>query len=61
MKTAKRRIRWGRRAAMLLVYDIVAINVAAFFGVWMRFDFSFARIPAEYWNHFRDNAVINTI
>ena len=61
MKTAKRRIRWGRRAAMLLIYDIVAINVAAFFGVWMRFDFSFAQIPAEYWNHFRDYAVINTI
>lgn len=61
MKTAKRSIRWGRRAALLFAYDIVAINVAAFLGVWMRFDFSFGHIPAEYWNHFRYYMLINTI
>lgn len=36
------------RALLFVFMDIVAACVAAFMGVWLRFDFSVANIPAEY-------------
>jgi FlaA1/EpsC-like NDP-sugar epimerase len=61
MKEAKREIHWGKRAFVLMIYDIVAINLAAFMGVWVRFDFHISQIPQEYWEHFTKYALINTL
>ena len=49
----KRRVRVI--AAMLAVYDFVAVNLAYFLGLWLRFDCTFSRIPStylEHWLHF---------
>ena len=39
---------WQGIAAFLLLYDIVAVNLAYFLGLWLRFDSSFSRIPMRY-------------
>ena len=33
---------------LLLVYDIVAINLAYFVALWLRFDCHFSQIPDKY-------------
>ena len=37
-----------KRAMMIAVLDVLAIGVAYFIGLWLRFDFHFAAIPSEY-------------
>ena len=37
---------WQIIALLLVVYDIIAINIAFFAALWIRFDFSFA-FPVE--------------
>lgn len=61
MKFRRGDIVWGKRAIMLVIYDIVAINLSAFIGVWMRFDFRFSSIPAEYWHGYVSYIPFNTI
>ncbi len=40
--------RWIKIAAMLVVYDIVATNLAYGLALWLRFDLRFSMIPDDY-------------
>ena len=49
MKTDKRGVKhWQKISIYLVLYDILAVNFAYFFALWLRFDMSYSRIPAEY-------------
>ncbi|MCC8358126.1 MAG: polysaccharide biosynthesis protein [Oscillospiraceae bacterium] len=39
---------WKIIAIGLMIYDVIAIAFSYFFGLWLRFDFQFTTIPAEY-------------
>ena len=52
---------WGKRAMLLLVFDIIAINLASFLALIVRFDFKFSSIPTMYLTRFLTYAPINTI
>ena len=39
---------WRNVAMLLIVYDIVAINMAYFMGLWLRFDCKFSTINPVY-------------
>ena len=39
---------WKVIACYLVLYDIVAVTFSYFFGLWLRFDLSYSRIPQEY-------------
>ena len=39
---------WQMIAILLALYDVVVSNGAYLFGLWVRFDFQFTRIPEEY-------------
>lgn len=52
---------WGKRAILLLVFDIIAINLASFMALMIRFDFSFNGIPAVYLKRFLVYMPVNTI
>ncbi len=43
---------WKVIAVCLVLYDIVAITFSYFFGLWLRFDFQYTGIPAEYMSAF---------
>ena len=46
---------WQVIAAMLVVYDVIAVNAAYFIALWLRFDLQFSAISEEYiqrWLHF---------
>lgn len=43
---------WNAAQLFLMIYDIVAINFAFFFGLWLRFDFMISKIPEKYLNGF---------
>ena len=38
---------------ILMIYDAVAVTVAYFAALWIRFDFIYSQIPEEYLNSFR--------
>ena len=38
---------WHKVAVLLLLYDIVAVNVAYFAALWVRYDCTFSAIPGE--------------
>lgn len=45
----KKRIEhWHVIAFYLAIFDIIAINMSYFIGLWVRFDLKFSRIPDEY-------------
>lgn len=52
---------WQIIALYLIVYDVLAINFAYFFGLWLRFDLHFTSIPAEYMSAFLKFAPIYTV
>ena len=39
---------WKIIALYLIAYDVVAINLSYFLGLWLRFDLHYSAIPAEY-------------
>lgn len=39
---------WIRVAALLLIYDVLAVNLSYGLALWLRFDCSFSRIPEIY-------------
>ena len=43
---------WHRISVLLVVYDLIAVTVAFFAALWLRFDCSFSEIPEEYMNTF---------
>lgn len=53
--SAQKRKRAVVSTILLLIYDIVAVNLAYILGLWIRFDCVYSRIPAGYlsaWFHF---------
>ena len=46
---------WKPMSIWLVLYDILAVNIAYFAALWLRFDFRFSMIPSVYvstWLHF---------
>ena len=41
---------WHIVTIALMLYDIIAVNMAYFLALWVRFDCSFSKIPEEYFN-----------
>ena len=39
---------WQVIAVYLILYDIVVVNAAYFFALWVRFDCRYSAIPKEY-------------
>jgi len=39
---------WRVISGFLMLYDALAVNVAFFFGLWLRFDFEYSLIPERY-------------
>lgn len=39
---------WQLVALFLMLYDVIAVNLAYFMGLWIRYDFVFSAIPMEY-------------
>ena len=39
---------WNSVSALLLCYDVLAVNLAYFLALWLRFDCTFSRIPRDY-------------
>lgn len=61
-KMKKKKIEhWQMIALYLVIYDIIAINFAYFFGLWLRFDLRFTSIPAEYLSAFFKFAPVYTV
>ncbi|WP_311370696.1 nucleoside-diphosphate sugar epimerase/dehydratase [Anaerococcus hydrogenalis] len=52
---------FNKKTLILLVFDIIIINLAYFFALFLRFDMQFNQIPLEYLNGFRNYAIFNTI
>ncbi|WP_040398143.1 nucleoside-diphosphate sugar epimerase/dehydratase [Anaerococcus senegalensis] len=52
---------YNKKTLILLVFDIIIINLAYFFALFLRFDMQFNQIPLEYLNGFRNYAIFNTI
>ena len=52
---------WQKIALLLTLYDVVMVNVAYFFALWMRFDFSFSQINLEYIKAFSYFVPFNTL
>ena len=49
MNSKKRHIEhWKVIAFYLIIYDIIAVNFSYFFGLWLRFDLRFSKIPQIY-------------
>ncbi len=58
----KRRIEhWKVIAAYLIVYDVIAVNLAYFLALWLRFDARFSEIPYEYLNSYKLFAPFYTV
>ena len=51
---------WHIVTIALMIYDIIAVNMAYFLALWVRFDCSFSKIPVEYFNAFLKFAPIYT-
>lgn len=52
---------WKAISIYLVVYDVIAINFAFFFGLWLRFDLQFSKIPQEYFSAFLKFAPVYTV
>ena len=60
-KFLKRFEHWHIIAVLLMLYDIVVVNAAYFFALWVRFDCLFSEIPQEYLRVFCIFAPIYTV
>ncbi len=52
---------WMVIAFYLIIYDVIAVNFAYFFGLWLRFDLRYSAIPREYFLAFIRFAPIYTM
>ncbi len=52
---------WQMIAIWLVVYDVVAVNIAYFIALWFRFDCRFSAIPLSYLNSYLYFAPIYTV
>ncbi len=51
---------WHKIAVLLILYDIIAVNVSYFLGLWFRFDCAFSEILEPYLDMFLKFALINS-
>ena len=49
---------WKAIAAVLIVFDVFAVNLSYLFSLWIRFDCRFRLIPDYYLNPFKKFAFI---
>ena len=52
-RSSRRLEHWQVIAAMLMVYDFVAVNLSYFLALWLRFDCKFSAISDGYINAWR--------
>ena len=52
---------WKVIGMYLVLYDIIAVNLSYFFGLWLRFDLRYSHIPAEYMDAFIKFAPFYTV
>ena len=52
---------WHIIAILMMAYDVVAVNVAYFLALWIRFDCVYSQIPANYFAAFLQYAPIHTL
>ena len=52
---------WKLISLYLVIYDLVTLNFSFFFGLWIRFDLQFTKIPAEYFGPFLKFAPIYSV
>ena len=52
---------WRIISLYLVIYDILAVNIAYLVALWLRFDCSFSAIPVEYLSTFLRFALIYTV
>ena len=43
---------WHMIAILMMAYDVIAVNVAYFLALWIRFDCVYSLIPANYFGAF---------
>lgn len=61
IKEKKRIEHWKIVALYLILYDVVAVNLSYFFGLFLRFDLHYSSIPQEYLTTFCKFAPVYTI
>ncbi|MCL2058895.1 MAG: polysaccharide biosynthesis protein [Oscillospiraceae bacterium] len=49
------------KKAIIIAYDVLVIQLAAFLALWIRFEFSATAIPSIYTNNYIRYAIINTV
>ena len=60
--TSKGKVRhWKKIAICLMLYDIIAVNVAHFLALWLRFDCHYSEIPSEYITSFMWSLPVYTV
>ncbi len=52
---------WHTIAALLIIYDVIAVNMAYFLALWFRFDCRFSRIDAVYLQSWKAFVPVYTI
>lgn len=52
---------WHKISALLVLYDIFAVNISYFVALWLRFDCRVSMIPNHYWEAFFKFAPIYTV
>ena len=51
---------WHMIAILMMAYDVIAVNVAYFLALWIRFDCVYSQIPANYFAAFLRYMPIHT-
>ncbi len=46
------KVKWGKRAYLLMFFDALVIAVSSIAALWIRYDFIFSSINADYLNHY---------
>ncbi len=52
---------WQVIAFYLMIYDVIAVNLAYFLGLWLRFDLQFSMIPEDYLYSYGKFAPVYTV
>ena len=51
---------WHIVAGLMMLYDVIAVNLAYFISLWLRFDCSFSEIPRQYLETFAKYMPVHT-
>ena len=63
-KEQKRGLRvehWHVIAALMVLYDVIAVNLAYFLALWLRFDCAFSEIPEAYLSSYMQYIPVHTL